>query len=54
MSDQEPKTYPLQDAVPVATKFVEFLTPDSILLVRRGTFTERMGSDAVEGQRGTR
>jgi DNA polymerase/3'-5' exonuclease PolX len=27
MSDQEPKTYPLQDAVPIAEKFLEFLTP---------------------------
>jgi DNA polymerase/3'-5' exonuclease PolX len=27
MSDQETKTYPLQDAVPIAEKFIEFLTP---------------------------
>lgn len=41
MSDQEPKTYPLQDAVPIATKFVEFLTPHCHRIIVAGSIRRR-------------
>jgi DNA polymerase/3'-5' exonuclease PolX len=30
MSDEEPKTFPLQDAVPIAEKFLKFLAPHCV------------------------
>lgn len=42
MSDQEePKTYPLQDAVPIAEKFVEYLTPHCHRIVVAGSIRRR-------------
>jgi DNA polymerase/3'-5' exonuclease PolX len=41
MSDQEAKTYPLQDAVPIAEKFLEFLTPHCHRIVVAGSIRRR-------------
>lgn len=42
MSDQdEPKTYPLQEAVPIAEKFIEFLTPHCHRIVVAGSIRRR-------------